>query len=167
MKGHVMAEKDLGELFLHTLKDVYFAEHEILKTLPKMSQAAKNGRLKQAFDQHRVQTEGQIQRLQQVFSILDQKAEGAPCEAIKGILAEGSEVMEEFAGGPALDASLIAAAQAVEHYEIARYGALCSWAELVDLGGVETLLEETLDEEKETDLLLTQLAEEAINIKSA
>ena len=162
-----MAEKDLGELFLHTLKDVYFAEHEILKTLPKMAQAAKNGRLKQAFDQHRVQTEGQIQRLEQVFSLLDQKSEDAPCEAIKGILAEGSEVMEEFAGGPALDAGLIAAAQAVEHYEIARYGALCSWAELIDLEGVEALLEETLDEEKETDLLLTQLAEEAINIKSA
>jgi ferritin-like metal-binding protein YciE len=128
-----------------------------------MAQAAKNGRLKQAFDKHRIQTEGQFQRLQRVFSLLDQKAEGAPCEAIKGILAEGSEVMEEFAGGPALDAGLIAAAQAVEHYEIARYGALGSWAELIDLGGVETLL----DEEKETDLLLTQLAEEAINIKSA
>jgi ferritin-like metal-binding protein YciE len=112
-----------GELFLHTLKDVYFAEHEILKTLPKMAQAAKNGRLKQAFDKHRIQTEGQFQRLQRVFSLLDQKAEGAPCEAIQGILAEGSEVMEEFAGGPALDAGLIAAAQAVEHYEIARYDA--------------------------------------------
>jgi ferritin-like metal-binding protein YciE len=114
-----------------------------------------------------MQTEGQIQRLQQVFSLLDEKAEGAPCEAIQGILAEGSKVMEEFAGGPALDAGLVAAAQAVEHCEIARYGALCSWAELIDLEGVETLLEETLEEEKETDLLLTQLAEEAINIKSA
>jgi ferritin-like metal-binding protein YciE len=162
-----MAEKDLGELFLHTLKDVYFAEREILKTLPKMAQAAKHERLKRAFDPHRTQTEGQIQRLQKVFSILDLKAEGAPCEAIQGILAEGSEVMEKFAGGPALDAGLIAAAQAVEHYEIARYGALCSWAELIDLEEVGTLLEETLDEEKETDLLLTQLAEEAINIKSA
>ena len=162
-----MAEKNMRDLFLHTLKDVYFAEHEILKNLPKMSQAAKNDRLKQAFDQHRVQTEGQIQRLEQVFRLIDQKAEGVPCEAIKGILTEGSEVMEEFAGGPALDAGLIAAAQAVEHYEIARYGALRSWAELVELGEVEALLEATLDEEKETDAVLTQLAEEAINIKSA
>ncbi len=162
-----MAEKDMRGLFLHTLKDVYCAEHEILKTLPKMAQTAKADRLKKAFEQHRLQTEGQIQRLEQVFSLLDQKAEGVPCEAIQGILAEGAEVMDEFAGGPALDAGLIAAAQAVEHYEIARYGALRSWAELIELEEVERLLEQTLDEEKETDLLLTLLAEETVNIKSA
>src|SRR4051794_14008913 len=162
-----MAEKDMRDLFLHTLKDVYFAEHEILKNLPKMSQAAQNDRLKQAFDQHRVQTEGQIERLEQVFRLVDQKAEGVPCEAIKGILAEGAEVMEEFAGGPALDAGLIAAAQAVEHYEIARYGALRSWAELIGLDEVEGLLDATLTEEKETDALLTELGEAKANVESA
>ena len=162
-----MAEKNLKDLLLHTLKDVYFAENEILKALPEMARTAGTDKLRQAFETHRSQTEQQIQRLKDVFGLLGEKPEGVRCEAIQGILAEGREVMEEFKGGPALDAGLIAAAQAVEHYEIARYGALRSWAELLGLDEAEDLLEQTLDEEKETDLLLTQLAEDRVNIKSA
>ena len=162
-----MAEKNLKDLLLHTLKDVYFAEHEILKALPEMAKAAGSDKLRQAFETHRSQTEQQVQRLNDVFGLLGEKPEGVRCEAIQGILAEGREVMEEFKDGPALDAGLIAAAQAVEHYEIARYGALRSWAELLGLDEAEDLLEQTLDEEKETDLLLTQLAEDRVNIKSA
>ena len=162
-----MAEKNLKDLFLHTVKDVYFAEHEILKALPQMAAAAQTDGLKAAFETHQTQTEQQIRRLEDVFALLGQKAEGVPCEAIQGILEEGREVMDEFAGGPALDAGLIAAAQAVEHYEIARYGALRSWAELIGLDDVEELLDATLDEEKETDALLTRLAEGLVNVESA
>jgi ferritin-like metal-binding protein YciE len=162
-----MAEKNLKGLLLHTLKDVYFAEHEILKTLPKMAEAAQAPRLKQAFETHHGQTEQQIARLADVFALLNERPERVPCKAIMGILAEGQEVMEEFAGGPALDAGLIAAAQAVEHYEIARYGALRSWAELATLDDAADLLDQTLLEEKETDVLLTRLAEEQVNVESA
>ena len=162
-----MAEKNLKDLLLHTLKDVYFAEHEILKALPKMAQAAQRAELKEAFETHRAQTEQQVQRLKDVFALLNQQPQGEPCKAIQGIIAEGQEVMETFAGGPALDAGLIAAAQAVEHYEIARYGALRSWAELAGLDDAADLLDETLEEEKETDALLTQLAEERANVESA
>jgi ferritin-like metal-binding protein YciE len=162
-----MAEKNLKGLLLHTLKDVYFAEHEILKTLPKLAQAAQAEQLKQAFETHRTQTEQQIGRLNDVFALLGERPEGVPCKAILGILAEGQEVMDEFAGGPALDAGLIAAAQAVEHYEIARYGALRSWAELASLDDAADLLDQTLMEEKDTDALLTQLAEEQVNVESA
>ena len=162
-----MAGKDLKDLLLHTLKDVYFAEHEILKALPEMAAKARRPELKRAFEEHRAQTQGQIGRLDQVFGLLGEKAQGVPCEAIKGLLAEGREVAEEFAGGPALDAGLIAAAQAVEHYEIARYGALRSWAELAGLDEAEGLLEATLDEERATDALLTELAEAKANVESA
>jgi ferritin-like metal-binding protein YciE len=162
-----MAEKSLKDLLLHTLKDVYFAEHEILKALPKMAQAAQRAELKEAFETHREQTEQQVQRLKDVFALLDQQAQGEPCKAIQGIIAEGQEVIETFSGGPALDAGLIAAAQAVEHYEIARYGALRSWAELADLDDAADLLDQTLEEEKDTDALLTQLAEERANVESA
>jgi ferritin-like metal-binding protein YciE len=162
-----MAEKNLKDLILHTLKDVYFAEHEILKALPEMEAAAENQRLGEAFATHREQTEQQIERLRQVFQAMGEKAEGTTCEAIQGILAEGREVMKEFADCPALDAGLIAAAQAVEHYEIARYGALRSWAELAALDEAEQLLEQTLDEEKATDARLTEIAEGMVNPESA
>ena len=162
-----MAEKNLKGLLLHTLKDVYFAEHEILKALPKMEQAAQSEELKKAFEAHRAQTEQQVQRLNDVFALLNEQPQGEPCKAIQGIIAEGQEVMEVFAGGPALDAGLIAAAQAVEHYEIARYGALRSWAELAALDDAADLLDETLLEEQETDQLLTRLAEEQVNVESA
>ena len=162
-----MPEKNMRGLFLHTVKDVYYAEHEILKALPGMAAAAQRQELKAAFETHRGQTERQVERLEQVFRLLGEKAEGVPCEAIKGIVREGREVMEEFAGGPALDAGLIAAAQAVEHYEIARYGSLRSWAELIGLDEVEQLLDATLAEEKQTDLLLTELGETKANVESA
>ena len=162
-----MAGKDLKDLLLHTLKDVYFAEHEILKALPEMAAKAQRPELKEAFEKHRAQTQGQVARLERVFGILGEKAQGVPCEAIKGILEEGREVAAEFEGGPALDAGLIAAAQAIEHYEIARYGALRSWAELAGLDEAEGLLEATLDEEKATDALLTELAEAKVNVESA
>jgi ferritin-like metal-binding protein YciE len=163
----LMAEKNLKDLFLHTLKDVYFAEHEILKALPKMAQAAQRAELKEAFGTHRAQTELQVQRLKDVFALLDQQPQSEPCKAIQGIIAEGQEVIQTFAGGPALDAGLIAAAQAVEHYEIARYGALRSWAEIAGLEDAAELLDETLEEEKDTDALLTQLAEERANVENA
>ena len=165
--GYIMAEKNLKDLFLHTLKDVYFAEHEILKALPKMAEAAQVPELRQAFETHRTQTEQQVERLNGVFAFLNEQPQGEPCKAIQGIIAEGQEVMEAFAGGPALDAGLIAAAQAVEHYEIARYGALRSWAELAGLDDAANLLDETLIEEQDTDTLLTQLAEEKVNVESA
>ena len=161
-----MAEKNLKDLPSYLKDASASAEHEILKALPEMARAAGSDKLRQAFETHRSQTEQQVQRLNDVFGLLGEKPEGVPCEAIQGILTEGREVMQEFQGGPALDAGLIAA-QAVEHYEIARYGALRSWAELLQLDDAEELLEQTLDEEKETDLLLTQLAEERVNIKSA
>ena len=159
-----MPAKTLKDLFLHTVKDVYFAEHEIVKTLPKMSKAATAPALKQAFDKHLTETKGQIVRLDQVFKLLGVKAEGVPCEAIKGILKEGAEVIEEFEGSIALDAGLIAAAQAVEHYEISRYGTLKCWARELGMKDVERLIEATLDEEHATDKGLTALAEKKVNI---
>src|SRR5690606_16137893 len=162
-----MAEKNLKDLLFHTLKDVYFAEHEILKALPKMAQAPEHAELKKAFEVHRAQTEQQVRRLDDVFALLNQKPQAEPCRAIQGIIAEGQEVMETVAGGPALDAGLIAAAQAVEHYEIARYGALRSWAELAGLDDAADLLDETPAEEKATDVKLTELAEEQANLESA
>jgi ferritin-like metal-binding protein YciE len=158
MKGSIM-NKDLHKLFLHTVKDVYFAENAITKALPKMIKAAQGEELKAAFETHLEQTKGQIQRLEQVFGLLKEKPEAIPCEAIKGILKEGDEVAEEFKGNSALDQGLIAAAQAVEHYEIARYGALHAWATEMGHDDVADLLEMTLNEEKATDELLTDLAE--------
>jgi ferritin-like metal-binding protein YciE len=154
-----MAEKDLKALFLHTLKDVYFAEQAIARALPKMAENADSTELEDAFTTHLEETQEQIRRLEQVFELMGIKVESVPCEAIRGLIKEGEEVIQTFEGGPALDAGLIAAAQAVEHYEIARYGALVSWAERLGLEEVAALLDETLDEEKDTDSLLTELAE--------
>lgn len=158
-----MDKQDLHALFLHTLKDVYFAENAIAKALPKMTKAARSAPLKKAFETHLGQTHAQIERLDTVFKIIKQKAAGVPCEAIKGILKEGDEVAAEFKGGSALDAGLIAAAQAVEHYEMARYGALRTWAEELGLDDAAKLLDATLTEEKSTDTLLTNLAEKSVN----
>ena len=158
-----MTEKNMRGLFLHTVKDVYYAEHEILKALPEMAAAAQRQELKAAFETHRGQTERQVERLEQVFRLLGEKAEGVPCEAIKGIVREGREVMEEFAGGPALDAGLIAAAQRVEHYEIAGYGTARTFAQQLGHTELADLLQQTLDEEGETDKKLTQLAESRVS----
>ncbi len=119
-----MAEKKLDDLFYDTLKDIYFAERQILKALPKMARAASSDKLKAAFEKHKEETQGQIERLQEIFEIIGKRAQGKTCEAIQGIIAEGEEIMEDFKGSPALDAGLISSAQAVEHYEMARYGTL-------------------------------------------
>ncbi|WP_430256967.1 ferritin-like domain-containing protein [Neorhizobium sp. DAR64872/K0K18] len=157
--------KTLEDLFLDTLKDIYFAEKQILKALPKMARAAQSEEGKAGFLQHRDETQGQIERLEQVFELLGKPARGKTCEAIQGIIAEGEEIMEEFKGSPALDAGLISSAQAVEHYEIARYGTLIEWANQLDLTDAIPLLEANLEEEKATDDKLTQLAKASANPK--
>lgn len=161
-----MADQNLQALFEHTLKDVYFAENAILKELPKMAQAASSKALKEAFERHRTETEGQVQRLEKIFSMLGKKPEGVKCHAIEGLAEEAHEITDEFEGG-ALDAGLIGAAQAVEHYEIARYGTLRAWAEQLGMEDAARLLSETLDEEESTDQLLSELAEDVINPKAA
>jgi ferritin-like metal-binding protein YciE len=160
-------EKTLDDLFLHTLKDVFYAEKQILKSLPKMAKAAESEELRLAFEKHREETEGQIERLEQVFKMLGKPARGVQCEAINGIIEEGKEVMEDFAESVALDAGILAAAQAVEHYEITRYGSLRTWAEQLGLRDAAKLIEQNLEEEKKTDLLLTKLAEARVNTKAA
>jgi ferritin-like metal-binding protein YciE len=155
--------KKLEELFHDTLKDIYFAEKKILSALPKMAKAAQSQELKAAFEKHRGETEGQIERLEQVFAIIEKKPQGKTCAAIVGITDEGAEIMEEYKGSPALDAGLLAAAQAVEHYEISRYGTLRTWAEELGLDNAAELLQETLDEEEATDKALTEIAKAAIN----
>src|SRR3979490_1916933 len=121
-------DKNLNDLFLDTLKDIYYAEKQILKALPKMAKAAQSDKLRAAFEKHHGETEGQVGRLEQIFKLLDKPARGKTCDAIEGILDEGKEIMEEYKGCEALDAGLVSAAQAVEHYEIARYGPLKQWA---------------------------------------
>jgi ferritin-like metal-binding protein YciE len=160
-------EKSLEDLFLMTLKDIYYAEKQILRALPKMAKAAESDELRQAFEKHRGETEGQVRRLEQVFEIIGKKAAGKTCEAIQGLIEEGKEVMEDFAESEALDAGLVAAAQAVEHYEISRYGTLRTWAQELGLKNAVKLLDETLQEEKKTDQLLTELAEARVNQKAA
>ncbi|MBA9033888.1 YciE/YciF ferroxidase family protein [Rhizobium leguminosarum] len=159
--------KTLNDLFLDTLKDIYFAEKQILKALPKMALSAQSEQGKAGFLQHRDETQGQIGRLEQVFEILGKPARGKTCEAIQGIIAEGEEIMEEFKGSAALDAGLIASAQAVEHYEIARYGTLIAWARQLGLKDAVPLLQANLAEEEATDKKLTQLAESQANAKGS
>jgi ferritin-like metal-binding protein YciE len=162
-----MAEKKLDDLFYDTLKDIYFAERQILKTLPKLAKAAQSEALKGAFLTHRDETERHVERLQQVFDMIGKRAQAKTCEAIKGILEEGDEVMEEYAGSEALDAGLLAGGQAVEHYEMSRYGALKTWATQLGFKDAASLLDQTLQEEKKTDALLTKLAEQTVNLKAA
>ena len=155
--------KKLDELFHDTLKDIYFAEKKILSTLPKMAKAAQSEELTAAFEKHYTETEGQIERLEKVFAVIEKKPQGKTCAAIVGITDEGAEIMEEYKGSPALDAGLLGAAQAVEHYEISRYGTLIAWAEELGLDDAVALLEETLEEEEATDEALTEIAKTAIN----
>jgi ferritin-like metal-binding protein YciE len=157
------SEKDLHELFHDTLKDIYFAEKKILSALPKMAKAAQSEDLKAAFEKHETETEEHVVRLEKVFEEIDETPRGKTCEAIMGIIEEGQEVMKEFKGAPALDAGLLAAAQAVEHYEIARYGTLKTWAAELGHKQAVRLLEQTLSEEKKTDETLTRLAESEVN----
>ena len=161
-----MAEKNLDDLFHDTLKDVYYAERKILATLPKMAKAVQRAELKAAFEKHRDQTEGQVERLVEVFGIIDKKPQGKTCPAIDGILEEGAEIMKDYKGTAALDAGLIGAAQAVEHYEMGRYGTLKRCAEMLGHADAAELLNETLEEEEQTDVDLSALADDSINQKA-
>jgi ferritin-like metal-binding protein YciE len=163
MRNQMAKPKKLDDLFHDTLKDIYFAEKKILATLPKMAKAAHSGELKAAFEKHHTETEGQIKRLEQVFAVIEQKPQAKTCAAINGITEEGAEIMKEYKDSPALDAGLLAAAQAVEHYEISRYGTLIAWANELGLEDAVSLLEETLEEEEATDEALTEIAKTAIN----
>jgi ferritin-like metal-binding protein YciE len=159
--------KGLEELFNDTLKDIYFAEKQILRALPKMAKSASSQELSEAFEKHRQETEGHVERLEEIFESMKKPARGKTCDAIIGIIEEGKEIMEEYAGDSALDAGLAASAQAVEHYEIARYGTLRTWAEQLGLKDAAAILDETLQEEIKTDQLLTQLATSLVNQKAA
>ena len=167
MAARPKTQKTLKDLFYETLKDIHFAEKQILRALPKMAKAADSEDLRKAFETHRDETEGQIERLVQIFELIEKPARTKTCDAVLGIVEEGKEVMEDFEGSEALDAGLLAGAQAVEHYEISRYGTLKTWASQLGLRDVAELLDKTLQEEKKTDDLLSQLAKQAINRKTA
>lgn len=159
-------QKKLADLFHDTLKDIYFAEKKILTTLPKMAKAAQSPDLKAAFEKHRGETQGHVDRLEKVFGIIGKKPQGKTCAAIVGITDEGAEIMEDYKGAPALDAGLLAAAQAVEHYEISRYGTMRTWAGELGLDDAVQLLEATLMEEKATDEALTGIAKSVVNAEA-
>jgi ferritin-like metal-binding protein YciE len=156
-------ERQLDELFHEALKDIYYAEKKLLTALPKMAKAAQSEELAAAFEKHAEETEVQVDRLEQVFSMIDESPKGKTCEAINGLVDEGKEIMADFKNSPAHDAGLLAAAQAVEHYEISRYGTLRTWAQKLGLQDAVQLLDETLAEEKKTDEALTELANVVIN----
>jgi ferritin-like metal-binding protein YciE len=158
--------KTLKDLFHDTLKDIYFAEKKIMSALPKMAKAAQSDDLRAAFETHLEETEGQVERLEAVFEELGETARGKTCDAIMGILDEGKEIVSEYKGAPALDAGLLAAAQAVEHYEISRYGTLITWADELGLKKASQLLKETLAEEKKTDQTLTGIAKSVVNAEA-
>jgi ferritin-like metal-binding protein YciE len=167
MERKVAEDKTLDDLFLDTLKDIFYAEKQIVKALPKMAKAAQSAELKAGFEQHAEESEVHIDRLEQVFEALGKAARGKTCDAILGILEEGKSIMDEFKGTSALDAGLISAAQAVEHYEIARYGTLKAWAQQLGKSDIVSLLDATLKEEMATDKKLTQLGEAQANLKAA
>ena len=158
-----MAQATLDTLFHDGLRDIYYAERKALQGLKKMSRSAQSEELRSAFETHREETEGQIERLQQVFEMIGKRPRGKTCAAMDGITEEAEEIMDEYKDSPALDAGLLAAAQANEHYEIARYGTLASWAEQLGQADAARLLRETLAEEVRTDERLTTLAESAVN----
>ena len=163
VKRSLPNDKNLNDLFHDTLKDIYFAEKQILKALPKMAKAAQSADLAAAFEKHHGETEGQVERLEQVFQLIDKPAKAKTCDAIMGILDEGKEIMDEYKGTDALDAGLLAAAQAVEHYEISRYGTLKAWATKLGMTEAVQLLDETLQQEHKTDEALTTLALAEVN----
>jgi ferritin-like metal-binding protein YciE len=161
-----MTAKTLETLFHDTLKDIYYAEKKILKALPRMAKAVESAELKAVFEKHEMETEAQIERLENVFEMLGKRPQGKTCPAIEGIIEEAQEIMEDYKGTSALDAGLLAAAQAVEHYEISRYGTLRHWASLLGLNAAAKLLDETLRQESSTDEALTKLADKGINDKA-
>ena len=160
-------EKTLDDLFLDTLKDIYFAEKQLVKALPKMAKAAQDKVLADGFLTHAEETQGHVERLEQIFELLGKPARAKTCDAILGILEEGKSIMEDFKDTIALDAGLISAGQAAEHYEIARYGTLKTWAQQLGYTDAIKLLDQTLSEEKATDKKLTELAMSQENIKAA
>jgi ferritin-like metal-binding protein YciE len=157
------ATKTVNDLLLSFMQDVYYAERQIAKALPKMAKAAHSPKLKEAFTLHREETQGQIERLQRAFEVIGKRARGQTCEAANGLIEETEEVIEEFPEGSVRDAGLAACAQAVEHYEISRYGALIAWAKAMGQKEIVSLMEETLAEEKKTDALLNDIANKEIN----
>jgi ferritin-like metal-binding protein YciE len=161
-----MTMSSLHDLFVHELRDIYHGEKQLLKALPKMAKAATSENLRAGFEEHLEQTRGQVERLEQVFSSLDMTARGIRCEGMEGLIEEGSSLISEDAEDAVKDAGLIAAAQKVEHYEIASYGTLATWARILGYSEAEQLLRQTLDEEKETDRKLTELAESEINVEA-
>ena len=159
--------KTLDDLFVHTLQDIYYAEHQITKALPKMIQKVSDPALKKGFETHLTETQNQIKRLEQVFKMHGQTPKAVDCPAIDGIIKEANEVAGEVADKEVLDAALLASAQAVEHYEITRYGTLIAWAEQLGRSDCATVLQQNLDEEKATDKKLTSIAESKVNRKAA
>jgi ferritin-like metal-binding protein YciE len=162
-----MSVKSLDDLFLHTLKDVYYAEKQIVKALPKMAKKAGSPDLKAAFEQHLEETKGHVTNLESVFEAIGKKASAVKCDAIVGILHEATELMDEVEDADTLDAAMLAAAQAVEHYEIARYGTLIAWAGTLGHKDAVKMLESTLAEEKATDEKLSKLGSSKVNKKAA
>lgn len=160
-------QKMLEDLFLETLKDIYYAERQIVKALPKMAKAAESDELRKAFENHLEETHGQIERLQKVFEMCGKRAQGKTCEAIQGLIEEGEEIIDEFSDSPAIDAGLISAGNAVEHYEIARYGTLKTWAKMLKMPEAAELLDANLKEEHKADELLTKLATNTANRMAA
>jgi len=158
--------KGLHELMLSFMQDIYYAERQILKTLPKLAKAAQSPDLKQALMHHREETQGQVERLQKAFEAMGKPARGSTCEAINGLIEEGDETVEQFEQGPVRDAGIIANAQAVEHYEMARYGTIMAWAKVCGQNDVARLMEETLTEEKKADTLLNDMAGKDVNAKA-
>ena len=156
-------QKTLNDLFLDGLKDIYHAEKQVLRALPKMARAVNNDQLRQSLEQHREETNGQIERLERLFEMVEKRASGKPCQAMQGLIEEGQEHLEEYKDSPALDAAVIAANQGIEHYEIARYGTMRTWAQQLGMQDAVRLIEQTLEEEKKTDQLLTQMAEQSAN----
>ena len=159
-----MSMKTLRDLFEHELKDIYYAEKALVKALPKMAKGATSDKLRESIEAHLEETKGQVERLEQVFELIDVPARGKKCEAMEGLLEEGSSLLEEDADADVMDAGIIAAAQKVEHYEIATYGTLCTWARQLGLEDAADLLGENLEEEKQADLKLTEIAESEVNI---
>jgi ferritin-like metal-binding protein YciE len=162
-----MSDNALKELFIAQLKDIYFAEKMIYKTLPKMAKAANSSQLKDAFSEHQTQTKEHMARLEQIFQQIGEKAEPKTCEAINGIIAEGEETIQKFGSSDAIDTGLIAAGEAVEHYEMARYGALAAWAQQLKLPEVEKLLKQTWQEESHAEKLLISIGKNEADRKAA
>jgi ferritin-like metal-binding protein YciE len=156
----------MDDLFLHHVKDIYYAEEQIIKALPKMAKATSSPDLKKAFEHHLEETKGQVERLEQIFKILGKPVRGVRCDAIEGLISEAKEVMDETEDAGVMDAGLLASAQAVEHYEIARYGTMSAWAVQLGLAKAVKLIDETLKQEKAANQLLTKIAESGVNTEA-